>query len=91
MALVSAKKITNATTALHVVAKKEPVRAITLPLLLDNAPEAFAARGYSLERLRKDYDISYRAALNMVLAGLCRRDSARPRQGRIYDLRGLVA
>jgi hypothetical protein len=62
-----------------------------MPLLLDNAPEAFAARGYSLERLRKDYGITRRAALELVLAGLCRRDSARPRQCRVIDFRGMVA
>jgi hypothetical protein len=49
----------------------KPVAQITMPLLVEDAPFAFMAYGYSLERLRKAYGITRRAALELVLAGLC--------------------
>jgi len=50
--------------------RKQPQRAITMPLLIANAPSAFRARHFSLERLRVDYGITRRSALELVLAGL---------------------
>lgn len=49
-----------------------------MPLLLHNAPSAFRARGFSLERLRKAYGIKRREALESVLAGLVLAVDRRP-------------
>ena len=49
---------------------QEGPKYITMPLLVTGAPSAFKARKYNLERLRKGYGISYRKALELVLAGL---------------------